>query len=868
MDDVILQLRKTITCFAVLASGELQKNIPNAQILSEDIDTALENEDQSSQFLLANRPLSCHQNNSTVTRDGSGKKLAAGTVKGKGRTNTACSNKQNKPESVYHEDSQGEDQQINTETDACCQGDKDSFPTAHSQRDQERHTRQYFLPKKRIKILRLKQGEYIQDKNGEPPSKVKQSAEMLCQESSSISDVVPSTASESFIEFVETVKVEADEINADNNMFDNDELEKYVCKLCGWVFCKNSYSKGFNSQPIPVGISCRKVNIIDQIKAVHDACEHAIEEKTTLTCSVCYNEYFESEDIIEHIIYEHSMQYTCEACNETLLTYSLIQKHMEDHIEKEKVKKENKQSSSSNHELQCSFCGITVLTKYNLQRHIKRYHQEKKFTCDICSKKFADKSAIDRHLKTHDMKFECDIENCGKKFSRETSLLIHKAKHESKKLICTVCGKICSCLSKLNHHMKYHGDDRTLKCPECGKAYKTKDVLTKHMRTHSATRHYYCEICGRGFDQSGTLQRHMIVHTDFKPHQCNVCGVQYRNLASLKTHKLRSNHYDEKENKTVVTLECKECGKQFLTSSGFEYKRHLLIHTGEKPFKCTVCNKAFNDKSNLRHHMKIHEDDRPFPCSVCEKRFIHQRSLRNHMNGHVNGTLQAKQTSLDGRNGQNLSLTQNTADESGPNNGPALKISKPNADGPVSSFDILNAAASHIEKWARETGADQLVDECEEPSVAPYEREEPAVTPSISLEAMQKPQVAPAINLEIIRKPEDQNCEILLNADSDGNIFISNAAFTPEDPMSGDIYLNKPSTSMPQFDVTDYNLSNIQVFCPTSVLEKWPGSVPSLTTMLHQNVDRYLNMEPVPLQPASTSEDSTITLKQYNGTSL
>ncbi|MCL4138181.1 UNVERIFIED_CONTAM: hypothetical protein GTU68_063255 [Idotea baltica] len=49
---------------------------------------------------------------------------------------------------------------------------------------------------------------------------------------------------------------------------------------------------------------------------------------------------------------------------------------------------------------------------------------------------------------------------------------------------------------------------------------------------------------------------------------------------------------------------CTVCNRGFLNKSNI--KVHLRTHTGEKPFKCETCNKAFRQKAHLLKHYQIH----------------------------------------------------------------------------------------------------------------------------------------------------------------------------------------------------------------------------------------------------------------------
>ena len=47
--------------------------------------------------------------------------------------------------------------------------------------------------------------------------------------------------------------------------------------------------------------------------------------------------------------------------------------------------------------------------------------------------------------------------------------------------------------------------------------------------------------------------------------------------------------------------------------------------------ECNVCEKRFRDSYNLKKHVHIHTNEKPYECDVCEKRFRESGNLQKHV---------------------------------------------------------------------------------------------------------------------------------------------------------------------------------------------------------------------------------------------
>ncbi|XP_072019096.1 uncharacterized protein [Amphiura filiformis] len=320
--------------------------------------------------------------------------------------------------------------------------------------------------------------------------------------------------------------------------------------------------------------------------------------ETPFECKQCGDKFASGEELIQHRTnhVDDKIALKCHHCVKTFPTLAKLQKHLSKFTTGYKRKR-----------LICDKCGIRLDSNYQRDIHMREAHTgEEIFKCTNCGKKFLQESELSQHVETGCESLRC--EECDKLFKRKSFLKDHMISMHSKEmpphLQCKYCFKSLSSERQLQKHIKrVHeiGDSELSICEFCGKIFTLEVYLRKHIQSR---------------------------HPDTLQYECTQCGHKSASSRYLAAHITRY-HSGGETSMTHTKPLCTYCGKTFPRM--YYLKRHLKVHTGDKPYLCPSCGKRFSTGFGLKSHMKTHDGKKEYLCNLCGKGFVHPYSLSSHM---------------------------------------------------------------------------------------------------------------------------------------------------------------------------------------------------------------------------------------------
>ncbi|KAL1419441.1 hypothetical protein MTO96_025427 [Rhipicephalus appendiculatus] len=176
--------------------------------------------------------------------------------------------------------------------------------------------------------------------------------------------------------------------------------------------------------------------------------------------------------------------------------------------------------------------------------------------------------------------------------------------------------------------------NRPYKCAYCPKAFFEKNVFAAHVRRHTGDKPYLCQLCCMAFTYPGSVR----VKTEesflrVKVEECYVWPEELAAPPAARELPASSGHCASiaTQPRTLVadassTDKCPHCDKGF--AEAWRLRKHIRIHTNERPHKCAYCPKAFFERNALTLHERRHTGDKPYLCQRCCMAFTYPCSVR------------------------------------------------------------------------------------------------------------------------------------------------------------------------------------------------------------------------------------------------
>ncbi|XP_065088202.1 zinc finger protein 260-like [Ochlerotatus camptorhynchus] len=365
-----------------------------------------------------------------------------------------------------------------------------------------------------------------------------------------------------------------------------------------------------------------------------------VEDKQTETVPVDENEQPEQKPILVEVL-EHQDETSSQVLAESQADDELVVDYY---------------STVEMMSFRCCLCSAILYSKEDHRDHVELVHEitfpgdttpfDTHETCFICARAFASLDELEAHQgKSFEELFQCN--NCENIYETAEHVVQHyqqahtiklEEHHEMVDSTTTHVKKVPEHKVKLDAHPK----ERYCCVTHCHDVFPDEQQLLAHAqekhilklkynqeRNDVTNKPFVCNICFRSFGSMKNLKVHQFVranNVDGKHFSCIHCSFRTVSRSLLTIHE-RSKHSGERP------FKCSHCDKRFY--SEMHLKNHLVCHSADRPFPCSFCEKSFSRKRNMEEHVRsCHSEEKPFSCEVCPARFKVSQHLRIHARIH------------------------------------------------------------------------------------------------------------------------------------------------------------------------------------------------------------------------------------------